>query len=183
MSERAPGNHVTGILQVLGMHYYLEKLSDGELKFYLQRGSMIHLVTAMSDRDTLDESSVDPLIVNYLTAWRKFRADAGGKMLEIELFLRSTLRGYCGTLDRVLGPSRIYPGKLLLDIKTTEAGITTRLQTSGYAMLYGKKVKRGAVALRANGTYSVELYDDDARDMAAWKACLTLAAWKRKHGV
>lgn len=184
MTDRAPGNHVTDILAVMGMYQFDDKVPKGQLDFYLRRGSAIHAATAMFDRGTLDESSVDPLIAPYLEAWKAFRSEVGGDMLEIEKFMSSDELDYCGTLDRIMGPSRIYPGKVVIDIKTTEAAVTTRLQTCGYLKLYGMEdMKRAAVALKSNGRYAVELYDDDARDMAAWQACMTLAAWKRKQGV
>lgn len=190
MSERAPGNHVTDILDVMGMYRNDDNIPKGQVDFYLRRGSAVHSATAMFDRGTLDESSVDPLIAPYLEAWKAFRREVGGDMLHIELFMASDVLDYCGTLDRIVGPSLIYPGKLLLDIKTSEAAVTTRLQTCGYLKLCEflrlyepGELKRGAVALKSNGRYAVELYDDDARDMAAWQACMTLAAWKRKQGV
>ena len=77
--------------------------------------------------------------------------------------------------------------KILVDIKTNEADDATALQTAGYAVAYGKKVNRAAVGLKEDGTYRMEWYKDDARDVATWEACakfaIAITGWRKINGI
>jgi hypothetical protein len=65
------------------------------------RGSMIHLATAYDDAGELDEESLDPVILPYLVAWRKFRKESGFGLGLIEPPMMSTAYKYAGTPDRI----------------------------------------------------------------------------------
>lgn len=65
------------------------------------RGSMIHLATAYDDAGELDEESLDPVILPYLVAWRKFRKESGFGLGLIEPPMMSTAYRYAGTPDRI----------------------------------------------------------------------------------
>lgn len=65
------------------------------------RGSMIHLATAYDDQGELDEETLDPVIIPYLDAWRKFRKESGFAPEKIEPPLMSTVYRYAGTPDRI----------------------------------------------------------------------------------
>jgi hypothetical protein len=65
------------------------------------RGSMIHLATAYDDAGELDEENLDPVILPYLAAWRRFRKESGFIPESIEPPMMSTAYKYAGTPDRI----------------------------------------------------------------------------------
>ena len=175
--------HVTDILAECGFYQGFDRVPKKKRRFYMNRGKQIHVATAMLDRDELDWDSLDPRIVSHIEAYVRFRQETQAKPLEIELAVQNDDLGYCGTLDRIYDKSALWPtGRLLVDIKTTEADEYTRLQTMAYAMAYGKPIKRGFVALRKDGTYRAGVYDEDEVDKAGWMACLQLVNWKERRG-
>jgi hypothetical protein len=178
---------VTQILKACGLYEWPTRLSEDDRVWYLQRGSFVHKAAELFDLGVLDWNKLDPRIQPYVQAWQQFRGEVGGEIIGIEVKVKSVRFGYHGTLDRIFQGSRVYPkGKLLIDIKTSEAADVTAIQTAGYALAWGKhggKCRRGAVSLLATGKYHFEMYEDDAGDKAAWLACLALAAWKQKRGI
>lgn len=174
--------HVTGVLSNCNLRAWSGNIRKEDMEFYLNRGSMIHLATALYDRGTLDWNSVDERIFLYIKAWEKFRNEAGGKVVAIEQMVINNPLQYRGTLDRIISKCALHPtGNLLLDIKTNEADIYTRLQTMAYALAQKKKVKRGFVALHNDGTYRAGVYDNDASDEVAWRASLNLNNWIERN--
>lgn len=176
--------HVTQILNDCGLRgEWPEKFSKKDREFYLQRGSMIHKATALFDQGVLDWSSLDERIIPYIKAWEKSRKELGGQIVEIECKIKNSAFDYQGTLDRVIRNCALFPkGFLLIDIKTTEADVVTRLQTMAYAMGYSKrKVKRGFIALKSNGNYKAGIYDNNASDKVGWIACLQLNNWIERN--
>lgn len=169
--------HVTAILCECGMRRWVGVYAD--MAWYLNRGTMIHQACTLYDMRTLDWSTVDERIAGFVGAWVRFCEESAWRVTECEREVYSLRYGYVGRLDRVFRVR--HRGLLLLDIKTNEADAVTRLQTMAYAIAYGKSVRRGAVALKEDGTYRLDLYDDDASDRAAWLACLNLVAWKRRN--
>ena len=63
---------------------------------------MVHIATALYDLGILDESTVDPRIMGYLTSWKRFREDKPPyKPEHIEVKMVDTLYRYAGTIDRL----------------------------------------------------------------------------------
>ncbi len=165
---------VTQILKSLGLidaTWYTDEARD--------RGSMIHLATALDDRGELDESSVDERIAGYLAAWRLFKAESGASFTDIEIQLYSDY-GYAGTPDRI-GTLR---GRSVFDIKNGEPEPWHALQTAAYA--FGCSAGSAAVMsryciyLRDNGTYRL-IQHDRSTDIAVWLSCLNLYNWKANN--
>lgn len=162
---------VTQILSDLGIADY-SFLPTATREMALQRGRIVHRLTELSDRGTLDESTVDPALRGYLDAWRRF---VGQYRIDhwhhIEQPMHNALLGYCGTPDRI-------SGELLIDVKTNSIPRWTRLQTAAYAMFLDYLPQRLAVELHDDGTYSVDRYSrvDLFRERQAWIGCLT--AWR-----
>lgn len=128
--------------------------------FYLGRGRALHHACALSDRGKLNEETVDPSYAPKLRAWRKFIADSGAVIHEIELRLSSSLYRYAGTVDRVLRHDGHW---VVCDIKST---IEPRVivQLGGYSKLLDAahdhpSVTRGvAVELKDSGSYECKWY-------------------------
>lgn len=178
---------VTQILTLNHLREWPPHMSQEDREWCMGRGKMVHKGTELFDRGTLDWGSLDPRIEPYIRGWEKFRKEAGGKIIGIEVKVKSVRYDYEGTLDRLIINTNLAPKKtLLLDIKTNLADEATALQTAGYAMAWGKygaKCARGSVALKDDGTYRYTPYPDDSLDKAAWMGCLQLAAWKARRGM
>ena len=89
---------VTTIIQLEGGSPGLEWVDP----WYLERGKMVHLATALYDLGILDEISIDERIRGYLDSWKRYR-DAKPPYLpdHIEVKMADALYGYAGTLDRL----------------------------------------------------------------------------------
>lgn len=177
--------HVTEILRRAFGNEYASIPAD-VLAFAAARGTAVHVACEYDDDGDLDESSLDPAVVPYLQAWRRFRADTGATVEGIEVSVESKRRQYVGTLDRLLWIN----GKFCLaDIKTT-ASISplVALQTAGYQIAWeeanpGDKIGiRCCVQLREDGTYRVEWYKERT-DKSVFLAAVTVAQWRRKWGM
>jgi hypothetical protein len=180
-AEKDAFPRVTAILTNCGLREWPRNISQEDRQWYLERGTAIHAASVLFDNGTLDESSLDTRIAGFVAGYKKFRSEMPWKIVVSEHEVVSTRWGYRGTLDRVFHAPGY--GKVLIDIKTNEADTVTRLQTAGYVIAYGRKInRRGAVGLKSDGTYRFVMYDDDASDIAAWLACVQLAAWKRRNG-
>jgi hypothetical protein len=160
-------------------------------QYYLDRGTAIHHATALDDAGELDPATVDPRIMPYVEAWRSARKALRMEIIESELSLRHETAGYRGTLDRVVRLPDLAGRNLVVgDIKTSEAKPRVKLQTMAYALAYKRAERlrtlprRTCFVLEADGRWTVGLgteaiFSNDARDRAAWLACLALAPWRR----
>lgn len=156
MSDRYPTfpPETLSVTEVIKLAGCLPEFTVADIQWHMDKGSAAHHATALHDLGTLDESTVDPAIVGYLTAWKKFREDAKYTPVFIERPLLHSLYGYCGTLDR--------DG---LDIKTGSPAPWHILQASSYRELMrdnglSENISDGFtnVYLSEDGTYKVKIY-------------------------
>ncbi len=122
---------VTEVLKVLPNGY--EHVSPEVLERKRVLGTAVHLACELDDRGTLDESTLDPAIQPYLSAWRRFRADTGFRCTVIEKSGYSRQYGYAGTLDRL---GEIASAVSVVDLKcVAELKPETGLQLAAYSQL------------------------------------------------
>jgi len=146
-SVKIPG--VSEIIEGVG-------LMDSKAKqFYTQyhsdRGTAVHAATVMIDNGTLDESSVDPEIVGYVEAYKKFIEQCKPKWKHIEYMVFNQIAFYAGTLDR-FGSLGKFDQLAILDIKTGQKAKWHAIQLALYvdglvgrprfAKLYGLYLKK-----------------------------------------
>ena len=177
--------HVTDILAAVGVRRFAGFLTAEDLGWYLNRGKMIHKATELYDGGVLDLATLDDRIKGFVGGWMHFRAEVPSRMLAIEEDVSHARLGYCGRLDRIIKAPSVCRWPCMLDIKTNEADIGTRLQLSGYKLALGRKAKqygRMAVELREDGTYKLTVYYNDREDAAAWIAAVSLASWMNANG-
>lgn len=91
------------------------KLVGEKSEFYApgsaNRGHLVHRICTLDGQGVLDDTTVDPLLMGYLTAWRKFRRETGVKFLAFEQIVGDIDLGFAGRRDFVAdGPD----GKALL---------------------------------------------------------------------
>jgi hypothetical protein len=63
------------------------------------RGTYVHLATHYDDQGELDEDTLDPVIVPYVEAWRKFKRESGFIVEQSETPMASSSYHYAGTPD------------------------------------------------------------------------------------
>lgn len=107
---------VTEVISASGLIAGTQYISD----WYLNRGSAVHLATALYDKGTLDETTVDPAIAGALASWKRYREVY--TPTHIELSLSDPIYKLCGTMDRLP----------LADIKGPNKSAWQRAQLSGY---------------------------------------------------
>lgn len=167
--------HVTDILRDAG-------LIDAEWfrQYDLDRGRAVHKATELLDLGDLDWSSVDPVILGRLRSYQRFLDEVKPEILMIEQKVENSTIGYQGRYDRRV---RINGRDGILDIKGPSRAPWQALQLALYA---------GAISgPNLLARWSLHLSDDkynliEHKDRDDWRvaiACVTLAAWRAKHGV
>jgi len=150
---------VTEILQYMGFIDTTWFTEQGA-----ENGTRRHLVCEFDDKNDLDESTVDPLDMPYLLAWRQLKAEAGITIIETEKRHYNHIYGYCGKPDCTV----LYQGhKEVWDRKATaNKQKWHRLQGGGYIGLYDDVFYARCVYLQANGKFklSESVYGRKDRD-------------------
>lgn len=150
-----------------------------------ERGRAVHVATALYDQGRLDDSKVREEYRGYVEAYKNYRSQSEWKVVAIEQRVWNADLGYAGTQDREVESCGCVG---LEDLKTGAPVASTAIQTAAYERCdskypyYGLPGPRRAIHLRANGKFSVEVYDDHD-DWDAFLAALTLRNWKLNHGV
>lgn len=162
---------VTSIIRVAGLMGYVP-----DDQWYAERGSAIHEATALYDKGILDEDTLDPQIVPYLSAWKRYRADNPNWEPDgIERLVHDPIVGYCGTIDRIG-----------IDIKTGVHCKWHIVQAAAYWHAFTPRMLSwNTVHLRDNGNYYLGIYSAFQLN-AAWRifcAALTVAKFKQENGI
>jgi hypothetical protein len=150
--------------------------------WYLERGRLIHLATALFDHDELDEDSIDERIKPYLDAYVKFKKETGFEPKHIELPLYHPKYYYAGTIDRI---GLLNNSQDLIDLKTGGKAKADELQLAAYWELcrasYIKIRRVFDLYLHENGTYSLTPPETQPKLLLpVFLASLTVARWKEK---
>lgn len=174
---------VTSILKAVGIIDY-SAIPPAKRKYYMDRGTQTHLACQLDDAGTLNEDTVDPVIMPYLEAWRWFKRESGVVILPewTERKMVSVALGYAGMMDREVMINQLPSmphGQYSLDIKNGKAMRWTGVQLAAYSILRGIfKGPRIAVELHKDGTYKVIWYTDDS-DYETWFAVLKVYSFGR----
>ena len=142
--------------------------------FARERGTAVHLATQYHDEGTLDESTLDRVIMGRLAAYKKFRQEAGPEILAIEESVVNESLGYRGTLDRRL---EIHGAEGVLDIKPPNEAPWHALQVQFYADCFDRPMRRWTLHLNDTGGY--KLVEHKARtDRTVCRAIMTVHNWR-----
>ena len=164
---------VTHILEATG----LSPVYTGD-PWYGERGTAVHAATWMDDQGILDESTVDPRIVGYVEAWRRFRRESGFVPIGGETPLHHPLYRYAGTPDR-------WDASLLIDIKTSKEAPWHVLQRAAYRELLkkaGVKLRRDCcVYLSADGRYTTSKESSTPYEINVFLSAVTVYRWRERH--
>ena len=142
------------------------------------RGKLAHLCCHLDDTGELDESTVDPVLMPYLLAYRRFKRESGFVASSSEEPLASATYRFAGTPDRFGTFKDIECA--LLDIKTGSAEPWVRLQLAAYEILKGAPYKRFALQLKDDGTYKLHPFAD-RQDRNVFLSALAVYHWKNNN--
>lgn len=164
--------HVTAVLQRAGL------VDTTWFKEYdLQRGSALHLASQFLDQGDLSWQTVDPVILGRLRSYQRFLDEVKPEILAIEEPVFNELYRYQGRLDRRV----IINGREgILDLKGPSRAAWNGLQLSAYASCFPRPMARWNLYLSDDKYLLVE--QRGRMDWQAFKAALTIAAWKESNG-
>lgn len=175
---------VTQILESVGITDFASLGRFGvDLEEAKERGTIVHQLTEMHDRGTLDDDSVDPELVGYLDGWKAFLSSVSWKALRdgIEKVVYREDWRYAGTVDRI-GVLNGRPA--ILDIKTGTKHPATGVQLAGYEFANTQLIalERYGVYLTNEGAFSLVKYDSPS-DLMVFLKALSIHQWKVQHNV
>jgi hypothetical protein len=181
-SYSVDGREIPSVTQILKSAGMVDFTFTTE--FARERGSMAHRAIHYAMENDLDDATVHPMLVGYVSAARAFVADLKLDIVAVERRVYSPSAGYAGTLDLL---ARLG-GKLgIFDHKTGPPPPATALQLAAYADAYfeetGERIShRYAAHLHQDGRYTLTRYAD-RHDTQKFRAALTVAAWRKENGL
>jgi hypothetical protein len=184
---RVGGRVIPGVTRALEQIDELDGIPRDLLEAAARFGRHVHKAVHLFNQGTLDEEALDAPLVPYLTAYRKFLADTGARVIESERLVHHRKIGYAGMLDlTAIWGALPYPA--VVDVKSS-ATIPRSVapQTAGYreaylseSPLHKLSSRRYCLQLKGNGEYRLKHYDDP-KDWAIFLSCLNLHNWRAKN--
>lgn len=167
---------VTQIIADAGLYgntsYFTEYTRD--------RGSFVHKAIEYHLSGVLDEDTLDPVIVPYFEAWKRFEKESSYVSEQCELILSSKIYRYAGMIDHV---GHLNGHLCIIDVKTGAPVPATGIQLAGYEnLLIVKGAKRFALHLKDDGNYKLIEYKD-RNDRNVFLSALALWYWKQNNNV
>lgn len=180
---------VTGILKCL---FDFSMVNSAVLQAKVELGRAVHMACELHDAGDLDEASVAPAVLPYLTGYRKFRRDKCTHVIAAEQIVYSSL-GYCGKFDLLCefdGNVEGKPDLHLIDLKTPLViSPAVGLQLAGYAAALPaplnpkrRPIQRSALQLKADGTYKLVPFND-YNDFPTFVSFLNCFRWRQRNAL
>lgn len=154
-------------------------------QFAMDRGTAVHLATALDDAGDLDEATVDPVnVAPYLTSYRLWRDLQRPKIVAREMKVVHELLGYEGRLDGVYEFERVW----IVDLKAGQPTDWHPYQTALYALAWqaqhgGATPCRAALYLSDESKPAAWRPHEDRRDFERAKALVVVAQLKQEMGL
>lgn len=180
------GVSLPSVTQVIGYLNDFSQVPPETLERACHFGTAVHKATELYDLGTLDVDSLDPALVPYLDAWKKFLADTGfiNEFVEEKVF--SKKYGYAGTVDRI---GILQRHRSIIDIKSMSSisnSHSISVQTAGYEQAFSEmwdenkqSFRRYALQLKGNGNYNLVPYND-MTDFNVFLSCLNIYKWSNR---
>ena len=151
-------------------------------------GGMVHSTTEFFDKGILEESSLHPVLKNYLNQWVKFRKDyniqfdLNGINEQIEVMQYHSVYKFAGRIDRIALMNKKY---CIIDIKIGSIQKTHELQTAAYSLLVNQLLERKH---QIKKRFAVYLSETDYKvvphlnnnDENIFLSCLNIYNYKRR---
>lgn len=182
-------SNVTRLLQDYGI-IDLSGIPPKRLDFKRILGTAVDYAIHLLNERKLDEESLDPRIVPYVNAYRKFCEITGFEATHSKQMLYSKVWGFAGELDAV--GSFTWKGKLykcpIVDWKCLwQMYYSCGPQTAAYQILYEENFKekvdgRFGIQLKPNGNFEVYPYTKQS-DRNVFLSCVTIENVRRANGL
>lgn len=179
---------LTSVLREFGFFNYAD-VPQGMRDFALDRGSKVHRMTALWDKGTLNEETLDPQLKPYLDEYKALCADFEFQWDIVEESFLEPVYWYATTLDR-FGRSSL--GWTIAEVKTGDVKPETDLQVSLQLVAIEPRLKELGIKAGDVHRIAIELRGDGkARrphvftDHASRNVALGLVSayhWKKNRG-
>lgn len=175
---------VTQVIKDAGLGPDFSMVPEDALERKRRIGIACHQACALWNERDLDESSVDPLCVGYVNAYKRFLVESGFVPTGWEQRLTDAELGFAGTPD-VWGPL-LHARYIVIDLKNV-ATLDLRsiaLQNAAYGRLLtvndsvSAKAPRYALQLKPDGTYRLR----ESQHPMAWRVFLAALMECRGEG-
>jgi hypothetical protein len=182
--------HVDGkvypsVTQIIKPLYSFDGIDSGVLEYAAARGRAVHKAVELWNANDLDESTLDPVLVPYLEAYKKFATEMKFTATHSERHLAHPSMHYAGTpdIEGKINEGK-HKGEWLVDLKAVAVlHASAGVQLAAYANLIGKpSIRRAAVQLKPTGKYLFEEYPSKA-DWPTFVACLTVHNFRENNHV
>jgi hypothetical protein len=170
---------VTTVLKGTGMIDF-SMIPQNVLQAAAHRGTAVHQALHYWDDGELDESTLDPVIVPYVDAGKRFYSESRFEVAHVEQRVFDAVHGYAGTLDR----TGTFPdgSMAVVDWKTGILMPGHALQLAAYAacLEHPRRYRRIAVQLKDDGTYRINEYamKDFETDYRMFLSALACWQWQ-----
>lgn len=178
---RLNGVVLPSVTQIIKPLYSYDGISSAILEYAAGRGRAVHKAVELWSQNTLDDTTIDPVIVPYLEAWKKFALEKCFIVTASEQHLAHPHMKYAGTPD---AEGLINKEEWLVDIKAVaELHASVGVQLAAYAALIGKpSIRRAAVQLKPDGKYIFQEYKNKS-DWPVFVSCLTVHNFRSNNHV
>jgi len=167
---------VTQIIADAGLYGNTSYFTD----YSRDRGSFVHQIIEWHLSQELDEATIDPVLMPYFEAWKRFEAESSYVSDSCEEQLASSRYRYAGTIDHIGHLNGYF---CIIDVKSGAPTPATGIQLAGYEnLLKVKGAKRFALHLKDDGNYKLIEYKD-SNDRNVFLAALSLYYWKQNNNV
>ena len=177
---------VTAILQDVGLADFSAPWFTEDVK---TRGQLVHAAIALDIEGDLDDETLDPVLVPYVSAWRQFLADTSSVVEHSERFVCDPAVGYAGTLDAIVRSSEANGRvrRTVLDFKPAlypSVGPQVAAYARCASALYDEPtvLHRAALVLTPNGQYRLHPLMERADEML-FIAALRIFQFRQQHGL
>ena len=150
-------------------------------------GNAVHAVINFKCKGTLDEESVDHILIPYLQGWDNFVEDFGYVCEKSEYQTHHPVYRYGMTCDQI---GRITKGKYLGpavgDIKSGSPFPSHKYQLAGYKICVDKKANTFILYLNPEfkpGGYKVVFAANNKREQGVFLSALTIFNVRREEGL
>lgn len=136
-------------------------------------GRFFHKAAHLIDLEMLDESSIDPGLVSWLDAYKKFKLENVDRFLAMEELCYNKDLRVSGTPDRI---AVMKDGSIAVLEYKTSSGVskTWRLQTAGYQHISDlNATRRIIIKFTKDGFKIIEHKDETDKDAFIWACFLT----------